>query len=82
MRIAMISAIGAAMCGSALLLGWTNTVRSNDQSGVAKTTVSIGGQANPAAFSVNGVPGFTGSKTVGSCTITVSSGIVTNITGC
>jgi hypothetical protein len=33
-------------------------------------------------FSKNGVAGFSGTKTAGSCVITYSGGIVTNVTGC
>ena len=50
---------------------------------IAPNTVS-----SPAAidsgggFKVNGIPGFTGTKTVGSCVITIQGGIITNITGC
>lgn len=34
------------------------------------------------AFQANGVAGFTGSKVAGACTLTISEGIITNVTGC
>jgi hypothetical protein len=33
-------------------------------------------------FQANGVNGFSGTKIVGSCTLTISMGIITNVTGC
>ncbi len=41
----------------------------------------IGGVDAPN-YSVAGVAGFTGTKTAGSCVLTISSGIITNVTGC
>jgi hypothetical protein len=40
------------------------------------------GQANASSYAVSGVGGFTGSKTVGSCTLNIQSGIITSVTGC
>ena len=33
-------------------------------------------------ISVNGTAGFTGTKTAGSCTFTITNGLITNVTGC
>jgi hypothetical protein len=43
---------------------------------------AAGNKADFAGYQVNGINGFTGTKKVGSCVLTVSSGIITNITGC
>lgn len=43
---------------------------------------SVKGQANATGFAVNGVVGFTGTKTSGSCTFVIKGGIITNVTGC
>jgi hypothetical protein len=43
---------------------------------------TAGGKADFAGYQVNGISGFTGTKKVGSCVLTISSGIITNITGC
>jgi hypothetical protein len=45
-------------------------------------TQSINGALGTTGFLVNGVAGYTGTKTAGSCTLTVSGGIITNISGC
>jgi len=37
---------------------------------------------NATGYQVNGSPGFSGTKTVGPCTLTVNSGLITNVTGC
>jgi len=34
------------------------------------------------AYYVGGVIGYTGTKTAGACTLTISGGIITNVTGC
>jgi hypothetical protein len=34
------------------------------------------------SYSVNGTPGFTGTKTAGSCTLTIVSGLITGVSGC
>jgi hypothetical protein len=42
-----------------------------------QTTVNaVGG------FKFNGAAGYTGTKTMGSCTVTIQGGIITNVTGC
>lgn len=51
------------------------------------TTTSTGnfstsGTANAVSYKVNGTPGFSGTKTAGSCVFTISGGIITNVTGC
>ena len=35
-----------------------------------------------SGYSVSGVAGFSGTKTAGSCVLTISGGIITNVTGC
>ena len=43
---------------------------------------TAGSKANFAGYEVNGISGFTGTKKVGSCVLTISGGIITSITGC
>ena len=43
---------------------------------------TAGSKANFAGYEVNGIIGFTGTKKVGSCVLTISGGIITNVTGC
>ena len=43
---------------------------------------AAGNNANFAGYQVNGTSGFTGTKKVGSCVLTISGGIITNVTGC
>jgi hypothetical protein len=43
---------------------------------------TAGNKADFAGYQVNGINGFTGTKKIGSCVLTISSGIITNITGC
>ena len=33
-------------------------------------------------YKVNGTAGFSGTKTAGTCVLTIQSGIITNVTGC
>jgi len=41
------------------------------------------GTVNAASgYLTNGVSGYTGTKTAGACTLTISGGIITNVTGC
>ena len=41
-----------------------------------------GASTLPLIFNINGATGFTGTKTAGSCTLTITGGIITNVTGC
>ena len=41
-----------------------------------------GASALPLQFYVNGAAAFTGTKTAGACTFTISGGIITSVTGC
>lgn len=40
------------------------------------------GNVNAAGYKAAGTAGFSGTKTAGSCTLTISGGIITNVTGC
>jgi hypothetical protein len=37
---------------------------------------------NTLGYSFNGVAGFTGTKTAGTCVFTIQGGIITKVTGC
>ena len=53
-----------------------------DRSGGTVTKLSAGAVLNAPSFSVNNVAGYTGTKTVGSCNLVMSGGLITNVTGC
>jgi hypothetical protein len=44
--------------------------------------VTFPAPVNAIGFQSSGVAGFTGTKTAGSCVLTISGGIITNVTGC
>lgn len=48
-----------------------------DSNGIKAATINA-----TAAFKANGTSGFSGSKVAGACTLTISEGIITNVTGC
>ena len=57
----------------------------NDNNSVTLPTsggLNSSGPVNASAFSVNSTAGFTGSKVAGSCTFTITSGIITAVSGC
>lgn len=71
----------------------TNWVVRDVVNGLARFTVVKGTAGTLAAqvdgifnattgYQINGVSGYTGAKTAGSCSLTVVGGIITNITGC
>lgn len=44
--------------------------------------LSSSGPINASAFSVNSTNGYTGTKTAGSCTLTITGGLITAVSGC
>ena len=44
--------------------------------------VQFSGTVRGTGFNAGGTAGFTGTKTAGSCVLTISGGIITNVTGC
>ena len=60
------------------VLGWIGNASTGSgwSANVAGVFSALGG------FAVNQVLGFNGTKTAGACTLTISGGIITNVTGC
>ena len=61
-------------CAGRSGLSLTNFVLAGD--------TNVGGVLAATSFKVGATPGFSGTKTAGSCVLTISGGIVTNVTGC
>jgi hypothetical protein len=61
---------------------------SNDAANADAAVLTDDGQLQTAgaisapSYKVSGVAGFNGTKTAGSCVLTISGGIITNVTGC
>ena len=49
---------------------------------IQTTAGSFASVASQQGFSVNGSGGFTGTKQIGSCTLVIQGGIITNVSGC
>lgn len=62
--------------------GTITTAWQFDRVGGSVTKVSAGAPHNAPSYLVNNVAGYTGTKIAGSCTLTISGGIITNVTGC
>lgn len=45
-------------------------------------SVDNAGAVNATSYKVGGTAGFSGTKTAGACTFTISGGVITNVTGC
>lgn len=45
-------------------------------------TISASSTVNASGFKVSGTAGYTGTKTAGSCVLTITGGIITSVTGC
>ena len=78
---------GDASYAPALLTGspvGSTTVSNNGMQQSTDGSLHVSGPPLDSAkgFSANGTPGFTGTKTAGSCILTIEGGIITNVTGC
>jgi hypothetical protein len=51
-------------------------------SGVAMSVDDVGNVSALGHFASQGLVGFSGAKTAGSCVLTITGGIITNVTGC
>ena len=70
---------GTAPAGSFIIQNETST---GIDFTVQDSGVSTPGSVSAASFSIGGTAGFSGTKTAGSCVLTIAGGIITNVTGC
>lgn len=88
LRFIPVNDVGASIgTGLSMQTNGTNTLESlvantGVQVGAATGGLKTGGVNVAGTYWVNGVQGFTGSKTAGACTLTIAGGIITGVAGC
>jgi len=76
------SGIGMVNGGGTLYTGRLTNLGATIWEQLSGSSANFSVPLNASSFSVGGVAGFTGTKTAGSCVLTISGGIITNVTGC